>query len=230
MPNAAQAQRWGGAAGQHRLGRDDREIGAAPGQRRLRGSKRQDQRGRQQRGEPGERDGGQLATLRNRRLAAEPGRLDAERGRRIGEVADNRGGQIRRHGDRHLARQRPRGGFAPGQAQSHRAAARQYHAQLVARHCAQAREIGVGDEFGGEGEDCRLAPVEQHRLAPAQRNDRRVEPLPGWSVPGRCRDQSFNHATPLACSIISRNRPCAIHLLRMTALAARRSGIRNSPG
>ena len=95
-----------GAARKHRLGPDHREIDASPGQRRLGGSERQDQRGRQQRGELGERNGRQLTAFGARRLGTEPGRLGAERGRRIGEVADHCGGQVKRHGDRYRARQR----------------------------------------------------------------------------------------------------------------------------
>jgi len=71
------------------------------------------------RGEARERDGGQFAALRDGRLGAKPGRLDAERGRRIGEVANDRGRQIRRYRDRYRARQRGRSSFAPGQSERH---------------------------------------------------------------------------------------------------------------
>ena len=51
-------------------------------------------------------------------------------------------------------------------------------AQLPVGHGAQPRQIVVVDEFGGERQHRPLAPVEQDRLAAAQRDDRRVEHPP----------------------------------------------------
>ena len=165
-----------GAAAQHDLAGDDGEIGAAAGERRLGRGERQDQHGRQQRGELGERDRGQLAAFGDLGFGAEARRFGAERGRRIGEVADDRRRQQRRQAERHRARER----VAPGQSERHRAAPGQHDAQLPVRHGAQPRQIVVVDELGGEREQRLLAPVEQDRFAAPQRDDRRVEhPPPG---------------------------------------------------
>ena len=67
---------------------------------------------------------------------------------------------------------------APGQSQRHRAAPGQHDAQLPVRHGAQPRQIVVVDKLGGERQQRLLASVEQHRLAAAQRDDRRVEHPP----------------------------------------------------
>ena len=109
-------------------------------------------------------------------FGTEARRFGPERGRRIGEVADHRRRQQRRQADRHRAGQR----VAPGQSQRHRAAPGQHDAQLPVRHGAQPRQIVVVDEFGGERQHRPLAPVEQDRLAAAQRDNCRVEhPPPG---------------------------------------------------
>jgi hypothetical protein len=44
---------------------------------------------------------------------------------------------------------------------------------------AQALQIAIIDEFGGEGEHGLLPSAEQHRFAAAQRHDRRVEGATG---------------------------------------------------
>ena len=184
-------------AGQHVLGRDNREIGAPAGQRRLGRGQRQDQRRGQQRRQLGERDGGQLGALRDGRLGAEPRRFDAKRGRRIGQVADHRGGQKRHHRDRYRARQRVGGGVAPGEAERHRAAPRQHHAQRPVRHRTQPRQIVVVDEFGGERQDRRIAADEQHRFAASQRDDRRVERPARRPAIGQRWYRPFNQKPPL---------------------------------
>ena len=92
------------AAAQYIGGLDPRKIGAAPGQGGLGPDQRQDQRGRQQRGELGQGDGSKLGTLGGCRLGPKPGRVGAERGGRVGQIADHRCRQVRRQRDRHCAR------------------------------------------------------------------------------------------------------------------------------
>jgi hypothetical protein len=190
------------APAQHRLGIDRGEIGAPAGQRRLGRSERQDQHGRQEGGEPGERHRGELAAFGNGRLRAEPGRFDAERGGRIGEVADHRGGQIWRKSERYRTRERPRGRFAPGKSKRDRTAPGQHHAQLAVRHRAQAHEVVVVDKLGGEDKRGVARSGEQHRFAAAQRHDRNVERAPRGAAPGHRCDQPFNHKPHLLLAAV----------------------------
>ena len=176
-----------GAAAQHDFAGDDGEIGAAAGEGGLGRGQRQHQHGRQQRGELGERDRGQLAAFGDFGFRTEARRFGPERGRRIGEVADDRRRQQRRQADRYRAGER----VAPGQSQRHRAAPGQHDAQLPVGHGAQPRQIVVVDELGGERQHRPLAPVEQDRLAAPQRDDCRVEHPPAGRRPGDSSDRQL---------------------------------------
>ena len=160
-----------GAAGQDLGGVDRREIGTPPGQCRLGRGERQDQRGRQQRGKLGEGNRGEFAARGGDRLGPEARRLGAERGGGIGEVADHRGGQFRRQRDRYRAGQR----VASRQSQGDGAAAGQDHVQWPRRDVAQAAQIVLIDEFGGESEHGAMVAGEQHRLAAPQCGNRPIE-------------------------------------------------------
>ncbi len=194
------------------VGGDDRDIAAAARQRRLGRGERQHQRGGQQRRQLGQRDGGQLAAFGDPRLRAEARRLGAKRGGRIGEVADHRRRELRHDSDRHRARERPwerTGGFAPRQAERNGAAAGQHHVQRPLGDRAQPRQIVVVDEFGGERQDgltlARSVADEQHRVAAAQRDDRRVKGAGVRPGIGRRWARTFDQLSPLDF-IISRNR------------------------
>ena len=165
----------------HRAGNDG-EIGATAGKGGLRRGQRKHQRGRQQSGELGERDGGQFTALCRFEFGAKPRRLGPERGRRVGEVADDRRRQQRRHADRYRAGER----VATGEPQRHRATPGHDDAQLPVGHRAQPRQVVVGDKLGGERQHRPLAPVEQYRLAAAQRDDGDFEhPPAGQTVRGQ---------------------------------------------